>query len=175
MDNAFTQARRNNMENKVKVGGVFVIEQFRDGKLIDKWEEKNVVTEQGLNDMLDEALLAGGSGRSWFVGLFEGAHLPANGDTHAAPGFTEVVVYSPATRPAWTGVLGTKQVTNSAAKAIFTMTGSKTVTGAFLASTATQGPGAGNILFASSRFSAARAVIATDVLNITYTLQAASA
>ena len=162
------------MENKVKVGGVFVIEQFRDGKLIDKWEEKNIVTAEGLNDLLDNALLAAGDDRSWYVGLFEGAHLPANADTHAVPGFTEVTVYTPSSRPAWTGVLGTKQVTNSAAKAVFTLTGSKTITGAFLASTGTQGAGAG-VLMASSRFAAERVVIATDILNITYTLQAASA
>jgi hypothetical protein len=174
MDNSFTQARRNKMENKIVVGGVFVIEQFRDGILIDKWEEKNIVTAEGLDDMLDNALLAAGDDRSWYVGLFEGAHIPANGDTAAAPGFTEVIVYDEATRPAWTGVLGSKQVTNSAAKAVFTLNASKTVTGAFLASLNTKG-GVTGILFASSRFSADRVVIATDVLNITYTLQAASA
>jgi hypothetical protein len=174
-DNDFTQVRRNKMKSKLTVGGVFTIEHMRDGKLIDKWEEKNIVTAEGLDDMLNEALLAGGAGRVYYVGLFEGTHIPVDGDTHAVPGFTEVTVYTPAARVAWTGVAGSKQINNSAAKAVFTLTGSKTVTGAFLASTATQGPGAGNILFASSRFSAARAVIATDVLNITYTLQAASA
>ena len=161
-------------KNKLEVGGVFTIEQFRDGKLIDKWEEKNIVTAEGLNNMLDNALLNAADGLSWYIGLFEGAHIPADGDTNAVPGFTEVTVYTPAARVAWTGVLGSKQVTNSAAKAVFTMTGTKTVTGAFLASTATQGAGVG-VLFASSRFSADRSVIATDVLNITYTLQAASA
>lgn len=165
------------MKNKLKVGGVFTIEQFRDGELIDTWEETNIVTAEGLNDMLDEYLLGAGDSPSFYVGLFEGTHNPGDSDTHntpPGPGFTEVTVYSPSSRPAWTGVLGSKQATNSASKAVFTMTGSKTITGAFLATTATQGVGPG-VLFASSRFSAERVVIATDVLNITYTLQAASA
>lgn len=165
------------MKSKLEAGGVFIIEQYRDGKLIDVWEEPNVVTAEGLNDMLNEALLAGGAGRTWYVGLFEGAHVPGDGDTYAVPGFTEVSTYDEANRPVWTGVLGTKQATNSAAKAVFTHNASKTITGAFIASHNVKGDTAfaGAVLFASSRFASQRVVVATDVLNVTYTLQASSA
>jgi hypothetical protein len=162
----------------LKLKGVWKFELLdKDGKLKDAWEEENIITNEGLNDVLNEALSAAGNARSWYVGLFEGAHTPASGDTYATPGFTEVTTYDETTREAWTDAgASAQQITNSASKAVFTMNATKTITGAFLASVSTKGDTAGGgVLMASSRFSASRAVVATDVLNVTYTIQAASA
>jgi hypothetical protein len=173
---SFSLTRRNNMENNLKVGGVFTIEHYnKDGDLLAVWEEKNLVTNEGLNDLLNEALSAAGNARSWYVGLFESNYTPTSADTAAVPGFTESTAYDEATRPAWTDAgASSQQITNSASKAVFTMNATKTIYGAFLSSLSTKG-GVTGVLFASSRFSASRAVVATDVLNITYTIQAASA
>jgi hypothetical protein len=167
------------MEEKLKVGGVFTIEHFdKDGNLLAAWEEKNLVTNEGLNDLLDEALAAAGNARSWFVGIFENDYTPLPGDTYAVPGFTESTAYDEATRPAWVEAgAAVQQITNSASKAVFTMNATKTIYGACLMSSNVKGDVAagGAVMFSASKFSASRAVVATDVLNITYTLQAASA
>ena len=165
--------------NMVKVGGVFKVEHFdKDGILLGVFESKNLVTNEGLNDLLNEALSAAGAARSWYVGLFESNYTPLAADTYATKGFTESTAYTEATRPAWTDAgPSSQQITNSASKAVFTMNATKTIYGAFLASDSTKGDSAaaGAKMFAASKFSAARAVVATDVLNITYTIQAASA
>lgn len=164
------------MNEQLKIGGVFTIEHFdKDGNLLAKWEEKNLVTNEGLNDILDEGLSAAGNARSWYVGLFEDNYTPTSGDTAAVPGFTESTAYDEATRPAWTELgPASQQITNSASKAVFTINATKTIYGAFLASESAKSALTG-VLFAASAFSALRAVVATDVLNITYTVQAASA
>lgn len=160
-----------------KVGGVFTVEQIRDGKVIDRWEEKNIVTNEGLNNLLDAYLHGSAQTTTWYVGLFEGNYTPLATDTGAniVANATECTAYTESVRPTWTEAAASSQsITNSANKATFTMNATKTVYGAFLISTNTKSDTAG-ILFAASKFSVSRAVVADDQLLITYTVQAATA
>ena len=93
-------------------------------------------------------------------------------------GWTEIVPYSNATRPAATfGTATTANPsvqTNSASPASFTINATATVGGAFLVSNSTKS-GTTGVLFSASDFTAPgdRSVASADTLNVTYTFSLA--
>lgn len=148
-------------------------------------EADNLVTTQGLNDLLDKYFKGSTYTATWFVGLVDNAGFTtyAAGDTAAqittdasgANQWGEVTEYDEGTRPALT--LGTPaggSVDNSASKAVFTMNSSLTVRGAFIVSSSTKAGTAG-VLYCEVDFSAAQPVISGNVLNETTTLSVTSA
>jgi hypothetical protein len=118
---------------------------------------------------------------AWYIGLYGAAasNSPAAGDTMAShAGWTEIVPYSNATRPAATfGTATTANPsvqTNSASPASFTINATATVGGAFLVSNSTKS-GTTGVLFSASDFTAPgdRSVASADTLNVTYTFSLA--
>jgi hypothetical protein len=114
---------------------------------------------------------------AWYIGLYGAAasNNPAAGDTAAShAGWTEVVPYSNATRPAATFAAATTAdpsvITNSASPASFSIDDTATVGGAFLISDNTKS-GSTGVLFSASDFAAPgdRSVASGDTLNVTYT------
>ena len=169
------------MEQQLKVGGVFTFELIRGGKVIDSWEEKNLVVNEGLNALLDGVLGGGAQFANWHVGIYEANYTPTSALTAAnvAATATECIAYAETTRPPWDNApASSQQITNTASKATFTIDATKNIYGAFLISDGTKG---GAIafptvcLFAASKFAVARAVVAEDQLLVTYTVQSASA
>ncbi len=170
------------MKDKTAVGGVFHFEQVRDGKVIDEWDEHNIVVDEGLNHILDVGLSNGSQNTTWYVGIFKNNYTPVAGDvasTFAGSGVANEIVattdVSETVRETWTdGGVSAKSVDNSASPASYTAAAGLSIYGAFLISNNTIG-GLTGTLFAASKFAAVRTLIATDVLNITYTLTAADA
>lgn len=167
-------------KNGIRIGGIFQIECFDHlGRL--NWSEKaqNLVTNQGLNHLLD--VLAHGTTQinPWYVVIFEDNHTPAAGDTYATPGYTESTAYDEANRPEYQEAAASGQsITNSANKATFTINATKTIYGAALvgggSAASTKGDTAGGgTLLCSVQFSSSKSVEDDDTLNVTYTLSAA--
>jgi len=164
--------------DKVAAGGVFKVTCIGvDGQV--KWEEnlKNLVVNVGLKDMNDKYFTGSAYTAAWYIGLYGAAasNNPAAGDTAAShAGWTEVVPYSNATRPAATFAAATTAdpsvITNSASPASFSIDATATVGGAFLISDNTKS-GTTGILFSASDFAAPgdRSVADGDTLNVTYT------
>lgn len=162
--------------------GYFTIQCYdKDGKL--KWEDSNhnLVVNEGLQYMCGSALTSVTQITSWFIGLYGAgaSNTPAAGDTMASHiGWTEVVPYSNATRPACTFATATTAnpsvATNSASAAAFNINATATVGGAFLVSNSTKSGSTGT-LFSAADFSAPgdRSVASGDTLNVTYTLSLA--
>jgi len=168
-----------NEDLKLKIGGIFTCEHVRDGKVIDTWQEPNLVVDEGLNYALDAAFSGGTPITTWYVGLFKNNYTPIAANVAATfPGAgvanEATTEYSEATRPTWTeaGVV-TKTITNSATPAVFTFASGITIYGAFLVSTSTKGGTTGK-LGAASKFASARVMLTADVLNVTYTLTISS-
>ena len=170
----------NNLEStKMKVAGIFRYEHIRDGEVIDTWEEPNLVVDEGLNYALDAAFSGGTPITTWYVTLFKNNYTPIAANV-AATFFGAGVAnettteYTEATRPAWTEAgVSAKTITNSASPATFTFGTGVTVYGAALVSTNTKG-GTTGTLGAASKFSSARVMLVSDLLNVTYTLTASS-
>jgi len=162
--------------------GVYKIQcHDKDGNL--KWEDEapNLVVNEGLQDMNAKYFTGTTYTAAWYIGLYgSGAtNSPAAGDTMSShAGWTEVVAYSQATRPACT--FGTPTTanpsvaTNSASPASFSINGTTTVGGAFLTSNNTKG-GTTGTLYSAADFSAPgdRSVVSGDTLSVTYTLSLA--
>jgi len=162
--------------------GVYTMQCFdKDGDL--KWEAEcpNLVVNVGLQDMNNKYFLGSAYTATWYIGLYgSGAsNSPAAGDTMSShAGWTEVVPYSQATRPACT--FGTPTTanpsvaTNSASPAVYSINATSTVGGAFLVSDNTKSGSTGTLYSASDFTSPGdRSVVSGDTLNVTYTLSLA--
>jgi len=168
----------NEIKSGAKLSGKYIVECYRNGKLL--WKDKchNIITDEGLKRILDVFFGGAGSNNTqtatWYVGLFNDNHTCDGAETYDVPVFTEDIDYSSATRPAFVEAAATAAflVTNTASKASFTIvTGGQTLYGAALFSTSTKGDhasGANNVLFSCAKFTTPRAVIAADVVNVTY-------
>lgn len=160
-----------------KGGGVFHFQCFdKDGNL--KWQDaaKNLVVNVGLQDMNEKYFKGSSYTAAWYIGLVEG---PNSGNTYAAAdtlashaGWTENEDYSGGNRA--TATFGTATtadpsvIDNSGSVAVFNITGTATIAGAFLTDTQDNTDDTG-LLFSVSAFTGGdRSVISGDTLNVTY-------
>lgn len=162
--------------------GVYKV-QCHDAQGNLKWEAEapNLVVNGGLQDMNAKYFTGSAYTAAWYLGLYGSGSTnnPAASDTMSShAGWTEVVAYSQATRPACT--FGTPTTanpsvaTNSASPATFSINGTTTVGGAFLTSNNTKS-GTTGTLFSAADFSSPgdRSVVSGDTLSVTYTLSLA--
>ena len=159
----------------MRLGGVFKFEHVRDGKVIDVWEDHNLVVTEGLNSILDVVLHGSSQITTWYVGLFEGNYTPVAGLTAATvtSASTESTAYDETTRVQYVEAAASAgSTTNSASKATFTINATKTMYGAFLISENTKSGTSGTLL-ACTKFATARSVVSADQLLVTYTFTAA--
>lgn len=161
---------------RIKIGTWWEYELIRQGQLIDRWENGNVTTDEGLNFMLDVMFHGATAVATWYIGIFESNTTPAVGSTYAVPVFIECSAYTEAARVAYVeAAAGSKSITNSANKATFTINDTKTIYGAALfgggtAPTVISDTAGGGTIFAASKFALSKSVVATDVLLVTCTI-----
>src|SRR4030042_1779466 len=114
-----------------KLKGRFQVECFRKGKLIWKEDVHNLVTNEGLDAILNIMLHGATQITTWYCTLVETNTTPAAAMTYGTPSYTESTAYDEATRPAYNEAAASSQaITNSANKAVFTISGTKTMYGA---------------------------------------------
>ena len=148
------------------------------------WTEtvSNLTTTEGLNDLLNKYFKGSSYTATWYCGLVDNAGFTAYAAANTAAGITtdasgsnqwgEVTEYDEATRPVITlGTVSGGSVDNSASKCVFTIGATLTVRGAFVVTTNTKA-GTTGFLYGEADFSAARAVLDNDTLNVTTTLTA---
>lgn len=147
----------------------YEFEHVRNGVVIDRWKEKNLIPNEGLAHMLDVTCKGGSQVGTWYVGIYEGNYNPVATDTAATfPGLaTECSAYAEATRQTWNeGAVSGNSVSNTLNKAEFTINASKTIYGCFLVSVAAKGATSG-ILLSAVKFGTSKAYTAGDVLRVT--------
>lgn len=154
-------------------GGVFTVTCYdKDGNL--KWENKakNLVVNQGLQDMNAKYFKGVTYTAAWYLGLVTGPGPStfAAADTLASKAWTEFTNYSGNRKAVTFGTATTADpsvIDNTASQASFSITGTATVAGAFLASVDT---GTSGVLFSEADFESPgdRAVVSGDTLNVKY-------
>lgn len=155
------------MDAKIKHS--FETECFRDGQLIWKDNFDNLVVTAGLNAYIDSTLVSGALSPKYYAGLKYSGNVAAADTMAAHAGWTELVPYSNATRPQWSGgPIAAGSCNNSGAKAIFNINVSSNIFGAFLANDNTKGGTAGTLL-GGGDFASPRTVDNGDTLNVTVT------
>lgn len=160
----------------LRLGGRFIVEHVRDGEVIERTEDHNLITNEGLDATLNIMFAGSTQITTWYIGIFEGNYTPVATVTAATitSAATESTAYDETTRVTYTEAAASAQsMTNAANKATFTMNATKTIYGAFLVSASAKSATTGT-LFAASRFSSSKSVVATDQLLITYQLDASS-
>jgi hypothetical protein len=170
--------RRSRSSERAKLKGHWRVTCRRpDGSL--RWVEEydNLVTNEGLDYLLDVGLSAGAQKANWYVGLLAASPTPAAAWTKTEVGAADFVAYTEATLPAWTdaGVSG-QSVTNSASKASFAINAdSSTIGGAFLASANTKAvEGGAATIYAAGAFTGGnKSADSGDTLEVTATFTAA--
>lgn len=153
----------------IKLGFVYdfeVLDKHRN--LIDRFQVRNLVPEQGLNHILNVVFKSGAQVPTWYLSLYEGNYTPSDDDTAALyPGAaTECTAYTSSTRVAW--VPGTPLagvLDNAASKAEFTMNADKTLYGAAMHSTAGKGATTGTLI-SIARFSSPRVMSSGGILRV---------
>lgn len=156
-------------------GGVYTVTCVgADGK--EKWSDtfRNLVVNQGLQDMNAKYFSGSAYTAAWFLGLVTG---PGSGTTFAAgdtiashAGWTENTAYTGNRKAVTFGTATTADpsvIGNSGSPSSFTMNANaQVIAGAFLCSVAT---GTSGILFSAGDFSAGdKTVDSGDTLNVTY-------
>jgi hypothetical protein len=166
--------------NSFKVWSRWAWEHWRNNWLLDKWEDGNICTDQGLTDLLNVHFSGGTQKTAWHIALFEDNYTPLVTNTYAVPGYVECSALEETARPQWSDAgAAAKAITNSANKASFTFTGAKTIYGGALVAggtgAATIGDtGGGGVLFCVSQFSGGvQAVVSGDVLKVSVSLSVA--
>lgn len=166
-----------------KIGGVFHFTQRNGaGEIVDEWDAHNIVTDEGLDHLLDVTLSGGTQITSWYVILKDNTGDPVDGsETYATPLFSEITDYDEANRVAWSdGGVSSQSVDNSGTPASFSINTTVTVYGAGLvgggtAITTKGDTSGGGTLFCCANFASSKALNSGDTLEVTYTLTAADA
>lgn len=142
-----------------------------DGK--KKWTEKNhnIITNAGLDHILNVVLHGTTPVSPWYVGLKNTGNVAAADTLATHGGWTENAEYTGDRKEYVEAASSSQSVTNSANKASFAITSdSQSIYGAFLASAAT---GTTGTLLCVANFSSAKSADNGDTLEVTYTISAA--
>lgn len=154
-----------------KAAGVYRAQHFRKGRLIDEWEFENSVVNQGLIAMMNIMFAGVSVVSNWYIGVFQNNYTPVATDTAASivGNAGEFTGYSGGARPSFTPAQATSSptITNTASQATFNFTGSATLTGAFLISSATPGSNSGT-LYSAAQFGSSKSVANLDTIALTY-------
>ncbi len=135
-----------------------------------KWVEEvdNLVTTEGMNDMLDKYYKGSGYTGAHYLGL-AGSGTKAAGDTMAShAGWSEVTGYSAGTRPAITWGTASSGSLAATGATSFSINATVTVAGAFISTNSTKG-GTSGVLVGVTDFAAPRSLANGDTLNVTPT------
>jgi hypothetical protein len=162
---------------KAIVRGRILGKIIRNARVIDEFACDNIVVNQGLNYLLGAALGAQSVVTAWYIGLFSNNYTILASDTasNIASVSGEVTQYTAGVRQTWASAPPSSQsITNSASQASYTFNASLTAYGAFLISSSAIN-GTSGTLFAGAQFGSPKAVVSTDILQLTYTFTAASA
>lgn len=160
----------------VKPENFYLVRAWRDGRLL--WEEyvPNLVTTEGKNDTLTQYFKGSAYTAAFFVGLVDNASFTAfaAGDTAAQINGTnqwlESSAYSQSVRQTLTlGTASAGSIDNSGAVATFSINGTVTLHGAFVATSSTKGGTSGK-LYGEAAFSANRSLASGDTITVQVTL-----
>lgn len=157
----------------LRMKGKFHVQLFdKNGKLKEEQEFTNLITDVGMNHLLDVGFHNDTQTATWYVGLIDNAAFSAIAATDTAAshsGWAESDDYTEANRVEWTeGAASSRSITNGTALD-FSINATVTVNGIFLISDNTKN-GTTGILFSAASFAAPISATSGDTLKVTYTI-----
>ena len=157
----------------IRLKGVYHVRCVRpDGSI--RWEEtaQNIITNVGLNALLDNGLNSTEAGTT-YLGLKNAGSVAAGDTMSSHAGWTENQNYDEATRVDWTNGSASSQAVTNASTADFSINAdSQTIAGIFSTTVSTKGGTTGTLISAVD-FASSKAADDGDTLQVTYTISAA--
>ncbi len=132
-----------------------------------------MITNQGIDYVLDVALHDATKVATWYIGLIRDDNYTAlaPGDTPASHvGWEEATEYSEAARQEWTEAAAASQVTATTTEAAFTINADVTLKGFFIASSSTKSGTTGTLLLTVLFAEGDRDLVAGQQVKISYSL-----
>jgi hypothetical protein len=167
---------------RLKLMGMWtIIHKDRWGRILDIEKIKNLITDQGVNYIMDAGMHGSTPISAWYMAPWSASHTPAAGNTYATPGYTEAnAQYDEATRQEWVEGAASSKVMTNASAAVITANTDVTIYGIGLvgggSAPSTKGNTAGGgTLFACTAFGSSKSLSSAETLSITYTLTGADA
>lgn len=145
------------------------------GELLWKEEFSNLVTNQGIDDLLQQYFKGVNYSASWYIGLVNSGAIFSAIDTMSLhTGWTENTGYTANNRQqALFGQVSSRATDNTGNKAVFVMSAPADISGVFLCTGGDKG-GTSGILYAVANFSSGPHSLAADaVLTIAVTVTGA--
>lgn len=165
--------------SQLRIPDNFIIENFRNGKSVWKIQGPNIITNEGLNFILQTFFGQGLT--TLYVGLIKLAAFSAVALTDTAAqingtnGWDEDVNYSNTTRQTYfAGTATAQSIDNSSAKTSFTMNATGTVHGAFVCSSNVKNGVGGKLVNCFVSGTGDQAYILGDVIMVTVTYGASN-
>lgn len=162
-------------QDSLNLKGRFFLEHYgKDGKLKQKIDITNGITNVGKDHALGVIFNAVTQVSPWYIGLIDNSGFTAlaAADTMGShAGWNEFTTYSEATRQEWVEGAASSQSITNATPSTFSINGSGTVKGIFVTSSNTKS-GTTGTLWSTGLFSSNIAVVNGDSLKITYTVNA---
>lgn len=145
-----------------------------------KWVDtiENLVVNTGLDDMLSKYYKGSSYTAAHYMGLTDGTPTVDPADTMAShAGWVEVTAYDEAVRQTITwGSVASQSVSNSASKAVFTISSdSTTIGGGFVTTNSTKGGSTGTLVGAGAFTAGDKSLDDGDALSVTVTATMAAA
>lgn len=164
-----------NQSDSFKIGGIFEATCYgSDGQI--KWSDtaKNLVTDVGLNHILDVVLHGSTAVSPWYMGLKNAGEVAAADTLVSHSGWTENANYTGDRKEYVEAAASSKSTTNSANKASFAISvNAQTIDGAFICSVAS---GTTGILLCAADFTGGEKTCDNgDTLQVEYSISAADA
>lgn len=139
--------------------------------VVDDFVVANAATTVGLNYLLDGSFRAGTQITAWYIGLINGSGFSAvsAGDTMSShAGWTELTVYSEATRQQWSPGAASGGVLVNASPVVFTNGGATaSIQGMFLTSSSTKS-GTTGTLYSTAVEGSPRSLAASSPFQVYY-------
>lgn len=164
------------MSNILPVGKLFghmyVFEAYRDGELLWKDENHNLVVNEGLDHVLENYYKGSSYTAQHWVGITNHSPSFAADDTMSShPGWAEITDYSEGYRPSYSpGTVSSQSVDNSGSKAVFTINADGTdIGGGFLVVDSEKGGTSGPLIGGAAFSGGDRTLASGDTLNVTVT------
>lgn len=154
------------MMSRTKVGFVYTFRHYRNGSLLETFEQKNLMPIEGINHMLN-VLVGGAQFPSWYIGLYGNAYTPQPSDKMLTfPGLAGELTAYTGDRVAFTpNTVSGGTLTNIGNEAEFTFSSGVVVHGGFMGSHSTKGSSAG-VLLSAVRLPSPRNFLAGDVISV---------
>jgi hypothetical protein len=182
-EDAIARVEKGHPHDLLPIKGKWTVQHFRKGSLIDpslsddlvmidEFEAFNAPTNLGVNYVLDASFGGGTQVSPWYIGLIDNAAgALATTDTLASKAWTEATGYSGGARIEWQDDAASSRTKVNSTTSDFTMTGTATIRGLFVAEDNTPG-GTTGLLWSTALFGTPSSVVNTDVLKLVYSLGA---